>query len=393
MSTADLTDAQALTSPAERSVRRVCLVTEAAGGGVGRHFLDLAAGLAARGIEVAAVYSPVRCDAQFHQRQAKLSSVQFVPLTLRRAVQPGDLLDLWKLLRCLRSLGPFDMIHGHSSKGGALARLAGWQLKTPTLYTPHAFVTLDPTLSSWKRTVYGRIEGRLGKLSAAVITVSPDEAIHARELGIDARRTHVIPNGIEPPDFPLREVVRQNLGLAADELAIGFVGRLEPQKAPGVLIDAFARLVTEIPRAKLVMVGSGSLEFQLRQQAAMAGVDSQVLFLGDCIGTQIMPAFDVFCLPSRYEGMTYVLLEALAAGLPIVATRVGGVALCVEEGVNGFIVTPNDAAQFAAVLARLVSDRDSLTQYSEASRKRSCEFTAARMVDATLDLYKACLAH
>ena len=376
----------------ERSVRRVCLVTEAAGGGVGRHFLDLAAGLAKRHIEVVAIYSPTRCDAQFNQRKSQLQDVHFVPLPLRRSVQPGDLLDLWKLIDCIRTQGPFDVIHGHSSKGGALARLAGWHLRTPTLYTPHAFVTLDPKLSSLKRVIFGRIERWLGIFAAAVIAVSPDEAEHAQQLGIESSRIRMIPNGILQPDFPPREVARGNLGLATADFAIGFVGRLVSQKAPDILLKAFAALATRLPNLKLVIVGSGPLEGALRRRVDVAGLGSRVLFTGDIIATQVMPAFDLFCLSSRYEGMTYVLLEALAAGLPIVATRVGGVTLCVEDQVNGLIVAPDDAQALAAAVGRLIMDRDCLRQYANVSAERSGGFTADRMVAATLELYEGCVS-
>src|SRR3954470_24201961 len=125
---------------------RVCLVTESAGGGVGRHFLDLAAGLAARGEHVSAIYSPGRCDAAFHERLPTIRGVHFVSSPMRRAVHPLDVADSLRLVARIREVGPFDLIHGHSSKGGALARLAARWLEIPCVYTPHAFVTLDPTL-------------------------------------------------------------------------------------------------------------------------------------------------------------------------------------------------------------------------------------------------------
>src|SRR6476620_7665181 len=98
--------------------RRVCLVTEAAGGGVGRHFLDLAEGLTARDIEVVAIYSPGRCDLSFRERRSSMPGIRFVELPMRRAVHPLDAFDLSGLIQCIRDVGPFDLIHGHSSKGG-----------------------------------------------------------------------------------------------------------------------------------------------------------------------------------------------------------------------------------------------------------------------------------
>src|SRR6185369_16407097 len=144
--------------PRSPRVDRVCLVAESAGGGVGRHFLDLATGLARRGVEVVAIYSPNRCDASFRERREQIEGVRFVELPMRRAVHPLDAVDLVKLTQCIRREGPFDLIHCHSSKAGALGRVAAAWLRTPSVYTPHAMVTLDPTLSPLKRRFYGGIE-------------------------------------------------------------------------------------------------------------------------------------------------------------------------------------------------------------------------------------------
>jgi glycosyltransferase involved in cell wall biosynthesis len=371
-----------------RGVRRVCLITEAAGGGVGRHFLDLAEGLARRGIEVVAIYSPGRCDAQFRERRERIEGVRFVELAMRRAVQPGDLVDLARLIACVREHQPCDIIHGHSSKGGALARLAGQYLKIPAIYTPHAFVTLDPTLSRFKRGVYGRVERWLSRHATGVIAVSPDEAEHAEALGIEPASIHVVPNGIEPADFPAAGDARAQVGLSADDFVVGFVGRLVPQKAPDLLVEAFARVARRVPHARLVLVGSGPLDGAVRTRIDALGLTAKTRLVGDQIATRLLPAFDVFCLSSRYEGMTYVLLEALAAGLPIVATRVGGVSLCVESEQNGLIVEVGDAGALSDALLRLANDPVERLSFALSSAARSSRFTADKMVEDTLGVYE-----
>jgi glycosyltransferase involved in cell wall biosynthesis len=368
--------------------RRVCLVAEAAGGGVGRHFLDLASGLAERGVKVTAIYSPRRRDASFCDRLKHTSGVLFIELAMRRSVGPGDAADLWRLIRQIRSAGPFDLIHGHSSKGGALARLAARWLGIPVLYTPHAFITLDPTLPALKRRLYATAERWLAGWTAALIALSAEEESHARQLGIDPRIVHCVPNGIEPPEFSPRELVRSRLGFGPNEFVVGFVGRLTSQKAPEVTLEAFGKLVQQHPTAKLVVVGDGPLEAQVRQHVARRGLCGSVHLLGDLVATTVMPAFDVFCLSSRYEGMPYVLLEALAAGLPIVATRVGGASLCVDMGKNGFVVEPDDAARLAAALEELAADTSLRERFAIESAARSARFTRATMVDQVLGIYE-----
>jgi glycosyltransferase involved in cell wall biosynthesis len=372
--------------------RRVCLVTEAAGGGVGRHFLDLAEGLVARGVEVVAIYSPGRCDASFRARRASLAGIRFVESPMRRALHPLDALDCARLVRLIRDEGPFDLVHGHSSKGGALARLAARWLGIPSVYTPHAFITLDPTLPAWKRRLYGRIERWLARHAAAVITVSRDEATHARALGIDPRKIHTVHNGIAPLEFPSRDAARSRLGLSPVEFVIGFVGRFVSQKAPELLVDALAIIAGLHPHTRLVLIGSGPLEPIIRRRIHHLGLESRVLMPGDSVAAPLMPAFDVFCLPSRYEGLPYVLLEALAAGLPIVTTRVGGAATCVDHGQNGFILESGDASQLASALSRFAADPPLRHQFAATSKLKSTHFSADRMIDETLLVYQQVLA-
>jgi glycosyltransferase involved in cell wall biosynthesis len=140
------------------------------------------------------------------------------------------------------------------------------------------------------------------------------------------------------------------------------------------------------------MVGSGPLETEVKRRVEQLGLKSRVLLLGDVVATSIMPAFDVFCLSSRYEGMPYVLIEALAAGLPIVTTRVGGATMCVEPNHNGLIVPPNDVAALASALTTLGSDAELRGSFAAASAGFASRFTARQMVDQTMRLYAQVLA-
>lgn len=377
------------TTMVSAQVQRVCLVTEAAGGGVGRHFLDLAEGLAARGLVVVGIYSPRRCDGFFRQRAAQIDAVKFIELPLRRAVHPGDLLDVARLASCIRRAGPFDLVHGHSSKGGALVRLAGRWLDVPAIYTPHGWITMDPQLSAVKRAIYGAAERWLACQSAAIIAVSGDEAEHARQLGIDPRRVKIVANGIAAPKFPPRDEARQRLGFTDTDLVIGSVGRLVPQKAPDVLVNAFARLAGEFPQVRLLLVGSGPLEAKLHALIAQLGLESRVRLVGEVAATELLPALDIFCLSSRYEGLPYVLLEALAAGLPIVSTRVGGAATCVTPGENGLLVAADDAPALSAALGQLAAHPEQRMRFAATSLSRSNAFTVEHMITETLSAYES----
>src|SRR5690606_29393466 len=152
----------------------------------------------------------------------------------------------------------------------------------------------------------------------------------------------VIPNGIAPPHLRESTAVRDDLGLTADAIVVGFVGRLFAQKAPHVLLKAFSQCADRHPRAILAIVGDGPLRQSLEDLAIQLEISDRVRWLGAQNGQQSMPAFDVFVLSSHYEGMPYVLLEAAHAGLPIIATNVSGVSSIVRDQENGFVVPPGD---------------------------------------------------
>ena len=159
-----------------------------------------------------------------------------------------------------------------------------------------------------------------------------------------------------------------------------------------MLLDAFAMVVRRQPAARLIMVGSGPLELFVRRKIEQLGLTASVRLLGDVVATDIMPAFDVFCLSSRYEGMPYVILEAVAAGLPVVATRVGGVDVCVEPGKNGLLVPPDDPTALAAALTKLVKDGELRRHCAAASECAAHRFTSERMVARTLQVYEQVIA-
>jgi glycosyltransferase involved in cell wall biosynthesis len=168
---------------------------------------------------------------------------------------------------------------------------------------------------------------------------------------------------------------------------IGYVGRLCEQKAPERLIEACLRLMPEMPDLHLLMVGDGPQRAVLQQRLENVGLGSRVTWLGEVEATQFMPAMDMFTLPSRYEGFAYVLIEALQAGLPIVATPVGGARESVLPGGNGFIVPHDSIDAMADALGRLARDGRLRQAMAQASRVHATYFSVTRMVDDIEALY------
>mgnify|MGYP001353847686 CR=1 FL=1 len=370
---------------------RVLLVTEAAGGGVGRHVLDLAQGLITAGHRVDVAWSPGRAEPGFIRALDAIDGLHPHSLPMARAPGPGDLSAVLALRRLMGRAGPFDLVHGHSSKAGALVRLAVAGRGIPAIYTPHAFVTLDPDLGPLPRAVYGLAERLLAAWGARVICVSEEERAHALSLGIRAARLAVIPNGISPLPPADRPGARARLGLPDATPCVGFVGRLSAQKAVDRLIRAFA-LAPGSQQAQLVIVGEGAERMALESLARDLGIADRTRFTGQEDGVALMAGFDIFVLPSRYEGFPYVLLEAASRGLPILTMAVGGAGVVVEQGGNGYVVPQaGGVAAMAERLGLLLGDPGLRRGMAKRSLERAAGFTARNMVVATVALYREVL--
>lgn len=364
---------------------KILLVTEAAGGGSGRHFVDLAQELGRRGYRVHAVYSRGRAEARFEE-ELLAAGVTVGTVPMRRGVGPWDAVDAWHLRHYIVEHGPFDVVHGHSSKAGALVRLVAPR-GALRIYTPHAFRTMDPTLGGAGRIFYGKIEALLGRLwTDGIIAVSAEEHDHGVALGIAPSRMFTVLNGIHPFAGGDRAALRESIGLPSNAVAVGFVGRLTAQKNPVRFVEAIRAAADVDPRIRGVMIGTGELREEVERAA-----DDRILFLGNQDAKRYFAAFDILAMTSNYEGMPYVLVEALHAGLPIVSTDVGGATATIRPGVNGERLPVDvSAREFGAALVALL-EGDRLARYAAASREMASAFTVEHMVDQTLDVYRACL--
>lgn len=371
---------------------RVLLVTEAAAKGTGRHVLDLAEGLIARGCDVHLLYSPFRLDDSFRTRMWSMPGLRHVALPMRRSVHPSDIRAAWSAREYLHQFGPFDIVHGHSSKGGAVARLAAMGSGAATFYTPHALVTMSAELPGWKRRFFALAELVLSKLTTRIIAVGAEEARFALAAGLGESRVVMVPNGVGALQLPPRHEARRACGVGDDEIVVGWVGRLVADKAPEVLINAMATALNKAPRMRAVLVGDGPMRVALAELAARLGLARKVSLLGELDARQILPAFDIFASSSRMEAMPYAILEAMAAGLPIVAMRTSGAELLVEPGVNGTIVPTDDCEGLAAALVSLTADPGLAERMGAASRQRVAQFTIDKMVERTLALYESCVS-
>lgn len=372
---------------------RILLAMEATGGGTGRHLVDLATGMIRLGHAITIIYSPLRAEPSFVSAVNALPDAEVHALPMRRAVGPKDLIDLSRLTQLVRQIGPFDVLHGHSSKAGALVRLLPKTIPGLRVYTPHAFRTMDPALKGPARHFYAMVERVLAQRTQRIIAVSEQEREHAIGLGIAPRRVAMVPNGIDAPALPSRAEARAKLGLSATSAGpvIGIVGRLTHQKAPERALHALAG--SRRDDARLVVIGTGELAPSLLTLAGQLGISRRVAFVGLVDGQSAMPAFDVLLMPSRYESFGYVLLEAAAAGVATLSTPVGFAREIVAMLDRGAIVhNGDDPVLWSSALDRLLDDIDAERRGRTAAKLPRGAPNATQMVEETLAVYTNALS-
>ncbi len=374
--------------PSPRAPQRILMVVESSAGGTGRHVMDLAEGLIALGCEVHVISSSLRVDKLFLDRINRIEGLHHLSLPIRTSMHPSDLGIVRTIRRYMREHGPFAAIHGHSSKGGALARLAAMGTSVRAYYTLHGLIMMDPCLPRWKWLMYYTIEMGLALRTSRVIAVSPEEQRAAVKLGFGRSRVDLVPNGIGAMRLTPRAEARRTLNVSDDEIVIGFVGRLVEQKAVDVLIEAFSETVRQAPKARLALVGGGPLQEEMRGLARRLGVHERIIWLGERDAREVFAAFDTFAISSRKEGLPYVVLEALVTGLPVVATETSGVEILVRDGFNGIVVPPDNVEKLARGLIDLVCDGDRRARFGVASLKRAGELTIDAMVQKTMSVYQ-----
>ncbi len=285
---------------------------------------------------------------------------------------------------------PTDVFHIHVGSGrenfdGArAARRAGVPAVVQTQHQPWL---LNPR----KKTAFFRAIAPVDRL----IAVSEGVRVTHERIGVPPERLVAVPNGIVPRDpGPGRQAARAALGLEPDHLVVMNVGRFMVQKGQCYLVAAMPTLVARFPRLAVVIVGGGYLADDLARQAASLGVAEFLHLPGHRTDARmLLDAADVFVLPSRQEGMPLAALEAMDAGLPVVATDVIGTAEVVTHGVTGTLVPPEDPPALAEALAELLADPGLRRRYARAGRRRYVErFTARRMAEDTLRVYEDVLA-
>jgi glycosyltransferase involved in cell wall biosynthesis len=373
------------------SERTVLHVLQPEDGGVAQHVLGLACGLERHGWTVEAAVSP--SSTILPELAAAGVRVHTLPLARRPA---SAVLRVTRALRALDRERSYSLVHAHSSKAGALVRIS-LPRRRRLVYTPHCFA-FAARFGAPRRLAYQVIEQALVPRSGAIVAVCEwERALALRRLRGVSRRLHVITNGVGPcgspgsPNVPAREL----LEFKGRSPLAGLVTVLRPQKDPLLAVRAAALLDDAgAANGRLAIVGNGELRSDIEAEIEKLGVSDRVRWFPFEGGVKrYLAALDVFVLPSSWEAFPLSVLEAMSCGLPVVATRVGGVPEAVEDGVTGRLVEPGNAKALADAMGELLASQQLRGEMGTRGRAE-CErrFRAEAVVDATAHLYEELLA-
>ncbi|MFJ7668338.1 glycosyltransferase family 4 protein [Lysinibacillus sp. NPDC097195] len=349
-------------------------------GGAQKHVEALAIKLKQDAHEVTIVTGAY--DASLWRLQEEQITVISIPAMQRAIHLTKDIQALWQLRVAFKKIQP-DVIAAHSSKAGAIGRIIGRLLRIPTIFTAHSWSFTEGVPQN-KQRMYRQLEKTVQPLTTKIITVSDYDRKLALTKGIaPAHKMLTIHNGIEQiegANVPKRE--------HNEHPHIVMVARFEVPKRQDLLLQALLEL-TDIPW-HLRLIGDGSLRPQAEQFVKEKGLLERVSFLGNQLDiSPLLAKSQIFVLLSDWEGLPISIIEAMRAGLPIIATNVGGVNELVTDYNNGFLIPRNDHSLLTTRLRQLLTDPTLCEKMGDASERRFLRnFTFSPMYQKTVSIYE-----
>lgn len=309
---------------------------------------------------------------------------QGIPVEHLDKHQGMDLRMYPRLVRVFRRFRP-DIIHTHSYLLRYTFPAALASRPVNMIHTVHN-VALRET--EWLGRMIHRVAFRCGVVPVAV---AGEVARSFRKVyGFEPAAT--IPNGIETERYnnpSAGKRWRESHGFTAEDRLVVSVARLEPQKNPVGLVEAFSQALASEARWHLLLAGDGSLRNEVCNRISQLGLGSRIHVLGVCTDVAgVLSAADIFALASKWEGNPMAVMEAMAAGLPVVATATGGVPELIEQGINGLLVQPGDNGSLATALATLARDPRRRDEFRKEALSRSPRFSVNAMIDAYSALFE-----
>ena len=369
-------------APGTRPVRLLLVVDSLEVGGAERHVVELAVALRRRGYEVAVACS-VAGELLGELRDANIPIHQLLRRLMKRRLSVAF---AWRLRRLLRR-ERFDLVHAHIYASTAAAAIATLGVGVPLVITEHTEASWQGRRERWiSRWVYRRARN--------IIAVStPIERRLIERDGVPPERVTLIPNAVIPASGNPPDLADTLPDGWLERPLVGVVARLQPEKGVAIFLKAAAHASKVSPEARFLVVGDGPLREELLDLVGHVGLRERVHFLGYRVDAQrLIGLLDVLVVPSLTEGSPLIVLEAMAAGVPVVASAVGGIPDQVRHGEEGVLVPPDDPNALAGALGALLEDPALARRLGEAGRRRTeNEFSHEALVRRIEAIYCAAL--
>lgn len=304
----------------------------------------------------------------------------------------SDLGLVFALARLIRA-NQFDLIHAHGSKAGFLVRIAAIGTRQPVVYSPHCFsfhVGANPIVAK----LFALVERLCARfLTTRIMTVSDGEQILARKFAVGrSGQFKTIHSGVDIERYRSKadpSSLRRALNIPLTGKIVGAIGRLGKQKAPQDFVRMAGMILSEMPDCQFVWAGDGPLSMEVKRLSDDLGISDNLHFLGEY---QDIPALlsvmDCFVLASYWEGFPIVLLEAMAAGVPVVATDIPGNDEAVQSGTSGWLVPPGDVAGLSTKVLQILRETETAQRFAKAGRQRILnQFSRTTMLDSIEAFY------
>jgi glycosyltransferase involved in cell wall biosynthesis len=351
-------------------------------GGITSYIFSLAAGFKERGHDVYVASSSGDCLDRFIQEE-----INYIPIPIRTKaeIDPRILLSSFMLLKYIKEKN-IEIVHANTRVTQVLACLIQKYSGRPYVSTCHGF---------FKPRFFRRMFPCWGK---RVIAISQQVADHLRDdFEVEEERIRIIHNGIDldrfiPPDSSARAAAKEKLGLQAAKV-IGIIARLSDVKGHIYLIQAMPKVLKQAPDAKLLIAGQGREKRKLAELAKELGITGSVIFRDSVADTfQALSAIDIFVMPSLKEGLGLSLMEAMACGIPVVGSDVGGIKTLIQNNQNGLLVAAADSEALSRAILELLQDVSKAKALGEGARIFIHKnFSQRRMLLETEKVYRECL--
>lgn len=376
--------------------KKIVLISEALGGGVRRHIIDLLENLDKNKFEIYFMYNLDRADSIISEKiiNNEINDVKLIEIkNFNREIGIKDIKAYISIYKELKKIKP-DIVHCHSSKAGVLGRLAAKILGVKSIYyTPHAYYFQNPNSSKVSKKIYLYIESILSKFfTTKTINVSYGERDIALKYNLDKLdKFCVIYNGIKEIDeisLDKKKLLVNEFNIKDDDIVVGVIARLNHQKDPHSFIDIAKEITSKNNKVKFIYVGDGELYEEINLRVNNENIKNIILtgFRSDT--DDILSIFDIFLTTALYEGMPYALIEACRAKLPIVATDIEGNREVVRDGYNGYLYNTDCIQSIAKLVMNIVESDEKYINFSKKSLQQYEEkFKLYSMIQNYENLY------